>query len=129
MIEIQRVYDARKHPPSGSAFLVDRVWPRGVSKADLSFATWTKDVAPSTELRAWFGHDPKRWTEFRRRYRAELDEQPAAADPLLEAARRGEVTLLYGAKDTEHNQALVLREWLTERARRRPGAATHDPGR
>ncbi len=112
---MQRVYDARTHPPSGTAFLVDRVWPRGVSKADLSFATWTRDVAPSAELRSWFNHDPERWTEFRRRYRAELDGNQAAAEPLLEAARHGDVTLLYGAKDTEHNQAVVLREWLTER--------------
>ena len=115
MIEIERVYDARRNPPKAEAFLVDRVWPRGVSKDDLAFATWVKDVAPSAELRTWFGHDPKRWKDFQERYRAELDEHADAARPLLDAARKGDVTLLYGAKDTEHNQAVVLRDWLTER--------------
>jgi len=115
VIEIERVYDARKDPPSGRSFLVDRAWPRGVSKKEVAFATWVKEVAPSTELRQWFGHDPDRWAEFRRRYRAELDARPEVADPLVEAADRGDVVLLYGAKDREHNQAVVLREWLLER--------------
>jgi uncharacterized protein YeaO (DUF488 family) len=115
VIAIVRVYDARENHPNATAFLVDRMWPRGVSKADLSFATWSRNVAPSTELRTWFGHDPKRWGEFQHRYRAELDEHSDAAAPLLDAARKGDVTLLYSAKDTEHNQAVVLRDWLTER--------------
>lgn len=114
VIEIERVYDARKDPPTATSFLVDRTWPRGVSKQELAFATWAKDVAPSTELRKWFGHDPRRWEEFRRRYRAELDSHPDAARPLVQAAKHGDLALLYGAKDREHNQAVVLREWLTE---------------
>lgn len=115
MIEIERVYDARKDPPAATSFLVDRVWPRGVSRAELAFATWVKDVAPSAELRRWFGHDPRRWEQFRCRYRAELDAHPDVTDPLVQAADDGDVVLLYGAKDREHNQAMVLREWLTER--------------
>lgn len=115
VIEIERVYDARKNHPKSAAFLVDRAWPRGVSKDELSFATWVKEVAPSAELRRWFGHDPKRWNGFQKRYRAELDEHPEAADPLIDAAKTGDVALLYGAKDTEHNQAIVLRDWLSER--------------
>lgn len=115
MIEILRVYAARKNPPRATSFLVDRAWPRGVSKEDLSFATWAKEVAPSTELRRWFGHDPKRWDEFRRRYRDELDAHPEPAGPLLDAAEAGDVVLLFGAKDTEHNQAVVLQQWLAER--------------
>jgi uncharacterized protein YeaO (DUF488 family) len=114
VIGIERVYDARKDHPKGNSFLVDRAWPRGVSKDDLSFASWVKEAGPSTELRKWFGHDPKRWAEFQRRYRAELDDDPSVADPLVTAAKKGDVTLLYGAKDTEHNQAIVLRDWLTE---------------
>jgi uncharacterized protein YeaO (DUF488 family) len=115
VIDIERVYDARKEHPAGASLLVDRAWPRGISKADLSFATWVKEAGPSTELRKWFGHDPQRWSTFQRRYRAELDEDPQVAQPLINAARKGDVTLLYGAKDTEHNQAVVLRDWLTER--------------
>ncbi len=114
-IEIERVYDARKQHPKAASFLVDRAWPRGISKDDLSFATWVKEAGPSTELRKWFGHDPKRWKEFQLRYRAELDDHPEVAEPLVEAAQKGDVALLYGAKDTEHNQAVVLRAWLAER--------------
>jgi uncharacterized protein YeaO (DUF488 family) len=112
-IEIRRVYD--EGPVEGAAFLVDRVWPRGIRKTDLRLDGWPRDVAPSTELRQWFGHRPDRFPAFRERYRKELDCHPDAVRPLLEAARRGPVTLLYGAKDTEHNQAVVLREYLRER--------------
>ena len=97
-------------------YLVDRLWPRGVHKDALDIDGWLKDVAPSTELRRWFGHDPERWEEFGRRYRAELDSRPDAAQPLLDALRSGPVVLLYDAKDTEHNQANVLRDWLRSRA-------------
>ncbi len=116
-IEIARVYDSPKRPSGAVVFLVDRVWPRGVKKADLDLDEWLKDVAPSTELRKWFGHDPGKYDEFRRRYRAELDGNPDVAEPIIDAAGDGAVLLLYGAKDTEHNQAVVLREWVRDRIR------------
>ncbi|MFI6292613.1 DUF488 domain-containing protein [Nonomuraea sp. NPDC050790] len=108
---IQRVHDHQ--PARGAVFLVDRLWPRGVRKDDLHLDGWLKDAAPSAELRRWFGHRPERFAEFARRYRAELDARPEAVRPIREAAAEGPVTLLYGAKDTEHNQAVVLREYLT----------------
>jgi uncharacterized protein YeaO (DUF488 family) len=108
-----------RHVPPGSArrFLVDRVWPRGVRKDDLHLEGWLREVAPSAELRRWFGHDPARWEEFRRRYTAELDARPDAWWPLLEAARAGDVVLLFGARDAEHNNAVVLRDYLVPRLR------------
>ena len=112
-IDIARAYDAPRTP--GRRFLVDRLWPRGVKKEDLHLDGWFKEVAPSGELRRWFGHDPQRWEEFRRRYLAELDARPETWQPLLEAAREGDLTLLYGARDTEHNDAVVLRDFLTAR--------------
>ncbi|MQA98221.1 MAG: DUF488 family protein [Streptosporangiales bacterium] len=115
MIEIQRVYD--KEPAKGSVFLVDRLWPRGKSKSELSLDGWVRDAAPSDELRMWFGHRPERFSEFARRYRQELDAHPDALQPLLEAAADGPVTLLYAAKDTRHNQAAVLRDYLEEKLR------------
>ncbi|MET7999656.1 DUF488 domain-containing protein [Nonomuraea glycinis] len=111
-ISIQRVYDHTT--PSGAVFLVDRMWPRGVRKSDLRLDGWARDAAPSTELRQWFGHRPERFPEFATRYRAELAERPEAIEPLLEAAAKGPVTLLYAAKDTEHNQAVVLRDHLMD---------------
>jgi uncharacterized protein YeaO (DUF488 family) len=92
--------------------LVDRIWPRGVSKAELEGVEWLKDVAPSNALRKWFGHDPQRWDEFRRRYFAELDANPDAVKRLREIAAQGPVTLLYGARDEVHNQAAALAEYL-----------------
>lgn len=109
-IHTQRVYDHR--PAEGSVYLVDRLWPRGVSKEELHVDGWLKDVAPSAELRTWFAHDPARFEEFSRRYRRELDRHPDAVRPLREAAAAGPVTLLYAARDTEHNQAIVLRDYL-----------------
>ncbi|MFC3994506.1 DUF488 domain-containing protein [Nocardiopsis sediminis] len=117
-IDLCRVHDAVHDPPRGRVFLVDRLWPRGVRKEALSLDGWPKEAAPSNELRKWFGHDPAKWDEFRRRYVAELESRPEALDPLLEAVRQGPVTLLYGAKDPEHNQAVVLRDHLLEHARR-----------
>jgi uncharacterized protein YeaO (DUF488 family) len=105
------VHDADGAGP-GRRFLVDRLWPRGVRKDALPLDGWLRDVAPSAELRRWFGHDVERWPEFRRRYLAELEEAPDAVRPLLEAAREGDVTLLYAARDAEHNNAVVLREHL-----------------
>ncbi|MBV9355112.1 MAG: DUF488 domain-containing protein [Chloroflexi bacterium] len=114
MIRTRRVYEPAA-PDDGQRFLVDRIWPRGVRKADLEGVEWLKDVAPSNELRTWFGHDPARWPAFEQRYRAELASRPRALDPLLAAARQGDVTLLYGARDEEHNQAVVLEHVLRER--------------
>ena len=101
-------------PEDGSRFLVDRLWPRGVKKETLALTAWLKDVAPSDVLRRWFGHDPERWTEFRRRYRAELKSQPKVVQPLRDALSHGVVTLVYSAHDEAHNQAVVLREYLLE---------------
>lgn len=125
MIDIKRVYEARARG-DGRRFLVERLWPRGVSKEALAAEAWMKDVAPSTKLRQWFAHRVERWEEFRRRYEEELDANPDAWQPLLDAARHGTVTLLYSAHDTDHNAALVLRDYLRARSvRLRPsrGAA------
>ena len=111
MIKLKRVYESMGND-DGKKFLVERLWPRGVKKTALANAVWLKDVAPSTELRKWFGHDPKRWEEFQRRYRLELKAHPALLESILEAARRGTVTLLYSSHDTEHNNAVVLRDYL-----------------
>ena len=111
MIRLKRVYESAGKD-DGKKFLVERLWPRGVTKKELADAIWSKDIAPSTELRKWFAHDPKKWVEFQRRYRAELKRHEAALEPILEAARRGTVTLLYSSHDTEHNSAVVLRDYL-----------------
>jgi uncharacterized protein YeaO (DUF488 family) len=110
-IQVARIHD-REAPSSGRRFLVDRLWPRGIRRDDVAFDGWLRDVAPSAELRRWFGHDVERWPEFRRRYLAELADAPDAVRPLVEAARQGDVTLLYAARDAEHNNAVVLREHL-----------------
>ncbi|MCI1986340.1 MAG: DUF488 family protein [Lactobacillus sp.] len=103
--------------PAGLRVLIDRVWPRGISKEKAALDEWDKTVAPSTDLRKWFGHDPEKFAEFTQRYRAELDANPAVADLLakLKASGAQRVLLLYGAKDTEHNNAVVLRDYLSER--------------
>lgn len=112
-ITVKRAYD----PPEakdGRRILVDRVWPRGVTKDELRLDGWYRDLAPSTELRKWFGHDPERWAEFQKRYAAELRraELREHLSELATAAKRSKVTLLYGARDEEHNQAIVLRDYL-----------------
>jgi uncharacterized protein YeaO (DUF488 family) len=116
VIEAARVYDS-PHPKSGARksarFLVERLWPRGMKKDSLKIDGWLKEVAPSAELRQWYAHKVERWPEFRRRYLAELRANPSGWQPLLEAARHGDVTLLYSARDTEHNSAVVLRSFLT----------------
>ncbi|MGH3386025.1 MAG: DUF488 domain-containing protein [Nocardioidaceae bacterium] len=111
-VELRRVHAVVGRRKQATTFLVDRLWPRGVRKTDLDIDGWLRDVAPSTELRRWFGHDPDRWEEFRRRYLAELQGNIGVAQPLVSAARHGRVILLFGAKDEQHNQAVVLREWL-----------------
>jgi uncharacterized protein YeaO (DUF488 family) len=110
-ISVVRVHD-HDTPRPGRRFLVDRLWPRGLRKDALALDGWLRDVAPSDELRRWFGHDVARWPEFRRRYLAELADAPDAVRPLLDAAADGDVTLLYAAHDAEHNNAVVLREHL-----------------
>ena len=110
-VNLKRAYEAPA-PEDGRRFLVERLWPRGIRKSDLRLDGWLKDVAPSPELRRWFGHDPEKWPEFRRRYFAELRSKDAAVGPLREASRTGPVTLVYGARDTKHNAAVALREYL-----------------
>ncbi len=118
MIQLKRVYeDASKS--DGARFLVERLWPRGVKKQALKLDGWLKDVAPSSDLRRWFGHDPERWTEFKRRYVHELERNEHAWQPLLAGARRGRITLVYSAHDTEHNNAVVLKDFLETKLRRK----------
>jgi uncharacterized protein YeaO (DUF488 family) len=117
-VRLARAYDE----PSGGGYrvLVDRLWPRGVRKEALAIDAWMKEIGPSDALRRWFGHDPARWEEFASRYRDELRVEPAAGlvTELVAQAKRGPVTLVYGAKDEEHNQAVVLREVIDEKLRR-----------
>lgn len=112
-IRIARVYDELDASAS-ARLLVDRVWPRGLRKEDLKHDEWIRDVAPSAALRKWFGHDPDKWDAFRKRYRAELDDNAEAVERCLAWCRQGRVTLLYSATDRERNQAVVLRQYLTE---------------
>jgi uncharacterized protein YeaO (DUF488 family) len=110
-IKLKRAYEG---PESGGGFriLVDRLWPRGVSKSAARIDLWLKEIAPSAALRKWFGHDPSKWTTFRDRYFRELDQNPKAVEQLMAHVRRGTVTLVYGAKDQEHNDAVALKEYL-----------------
>lgn len=120
-IALKRAYDPPKRG-DGFRVLVDRLWPRGVKKDELALDLWAKELAPSSELRTWFGHDPQRWTEFRKRYRAELAAQRASAiiDAILEKARAARtVTLVFSAKDAERNQAVVLRPYFERAVARR----------
>lgn len=111
-ISIKRAYES-PDPVDGTRVLVDRLWPRGVAKEKAKIDLWLKDVAPSTALRKWFGHDPEKWSEFQRKYRDELQGNPALAQ-LRELARSGTLTLIYAAKDQDHNDAVVLRDLLQE---------------
>jgi uncharacterized protein YeaO (DUF488 family) len=111
MIRARRVYDPPE-PGDGTRFLVERLWPRGMKKEELPMDDWLKEVAPSADLRRWFSHDPAKWDEFRRRYFAELQGKSHVLQPLREAARRGNVTLLFSARDTEHNNAVALKQYL-----------------
>jgi uncharacterized protein YeaO (DUF488 family) len=122
MTKVKRAYGPAE-PSDGRRFLVDRLWPRGVTKARLQIEAWLKDLAPSNELRKWFNHDPAKWDAFQRRYFTELAAKPEGLQTLQQAARRGTVTLLYGAHDTEHNNAAALRAYLTRRSERQPGTS------
>lgn len=116
-LQVRRIYDAPL-PTDGTRVLVDRLWPRGVSKERAALDLWLKDIAPSTELRQWFGHDPARWNGFCQRYRAELDANPACVEQLEGLTRKGPLTLLFGARNTEQNEAVVLAAYLRERSAR-----------
>jgi uncharacterized protein YeaO (DUF488 family) len=117
MITLKRAYEPVSRA-DGIRLLVERPWPRGIAKADLNVDEWLKEAGPSTELRKWFGHDPDKWTEFRRRYFRELDSRPEAWEPIVSAARRGgPVTLVYSSHDTQHNNAVALRDYLHAKAR------------
>lgn len=114
-IRIARVHDEPYRRNEGVRLLVDRIWPRGMSKAKLQYDAWLRQVAPSSDLRKWFGHDPARWGAFQRRYIAELDTNPEAIETCLDWCASGPVTLLYSAADRDHNQAVVLRDYLRRR--------------
>jgi uncharacterized protein YeaO (DUF488 family) len=110
-IKLKRAYDPPA-PDDGLRVLVDRLWPRGVSKNSARIDRWLKEIAPSAALRKWFGHDPEKWNKFQTRYFRELRERREAVEELVEHVRRGTVTLVYGAKDEEHNDAVALKEFL-----------------
>ncbi len=123
MIRIKRAYEPATET-DGARFLVDHLWPRGVKKETLKLQAWLKAVSPSPELRNWFAHDPARWLEFNRRYSSELDQKPNDLQPLLQAARHEDVTLVFAARDTEHNNAVVLKSYLEERIGAKPRRTT-----
>ena len=110
-VRLKRAYE-RPVAEDGTRILVDRLWPRGVKKEHAAIDHWAKDLSPSTELRKWFGHDPARWQDFRRRYAAELRQHPDQLDRLRDLARQGPITLVYAAHDERHNDAVVLRDVL-----------------
>lgn len=118
MIELKRIYEPASES-DGERFLVERLWARGVSKDEARLAGWLKDLAPSPDLRQWYAHDTSKWEEFRKRYRAELnsDDKQDLLDDLLRRAREHTVTLVYAARDTEHNSALILKDVLEEMMR------------
>ena len=110
-IRLKRDYDVPSDD-DGTRILVERLWPRGLSKENAAIDLWLKEVAPSTELRKWYGHDPDKWEEFRRRYRAELDDKGEVLDDVRRRLREGPVTFVFAAKDEEHNSAVALKEFL-----------------
>ena len=110
-INLKRVYE-NPTPADGTRILVDRLWPRGLTKEKAGIDVWLKEIAPSTALRQWFGHDPAKWAEFQKRYREELRKNPAQVSLLKEQAKKGAITLVFGAKDEAHNEALVIQELL-----------------
>ena len=113
MLKTKRAYESAE-TSDGARFLVDRLWPRGIRKEKLEMKAWLKNVAPSATLRKWFAHDPAKWQEFQQRYRTELESNPEAWQPILEAVGQGDVVLLYCARDTEHNSAILLKSFLEE---------------
>ena len=118
MIKLKRVYESAASD-DGARFLVERLWPRGIKKTELQIDSWLKDVAPSTDLRRWFAHDPQKWSDFRERYFRELQANPEVVEPITAAAKRGNVTLLYSSHDTEHNNAVALKDYIERGLRKR----------
>ncbi|WSG76644.1 DUF488 domain-containing protein (plasmid) [Rhizobium beringeri] len=110
-LHIKQIYEP-KDDKEGTRILVDRLWPRGLSKLDAAVDIWLKDIAPSSALRRWFGHDPAKWTEFQRRYRDELEKNPSAVEELKRQIGQADTTLLYAAKDVDHNHAIVLQRFV-----------------
>ena len=111
-LKIKRAYE-KPEKEDGKRILVDRLWPRGLTKEKASIDLWLKDIAPTTELRKWFGHDPDKWKEFKKRYHQELKNNKEQLSILNEELKKRVITLVYGAKDEQHNEALVLKEWLS----------------
>jgi uncharacterized protein YeaO (DUF488 family) len=124
MIQVKRVYDTPA-TGDGTRFLVDHLWPRGLKKEALKVKSWVRAVSPSNELRTWFGHEPVKWKEFQRRYFAELDKKPEAWQPLLQAAQAGEMTLVFSARDTEHNNAVALKNYLERKLKSKAPRRQH----
>lgn len=116
LIKVKRAYDTAAKS-DGQRVLVDHIWPRGVTKAELKLDEWVKQVAPSSRLRKWFAHDPAKWGAFKERYFRELDDNPNAIERLLARCRDGNVSLIYGAKDTRHNNAVALKDYLEHHQR------------
>jgi len=123
MIKLKRVYDPVADD-DGTRFLVERLWPRGIKKSDLQMQAWLKDVAPSSSLRQWFSHDPKKWNDFRERYFRELRSNVRALEPIV-AAAKGTVTLLYSSRDSEHNNAVALRDYIEGQSRKNKNRSAH----
>ncbi|HSD98297.1 MAG TPA: DUF488 domain-containing protein [Patescibacteria group bacterium] len=113
-ITIKRVYE-KPGKEDGERILIDRLWPRGLTKEKVKIDLWLKDIAPATELRKWFGHDPLKWVEFKKRYIAEIKKNTIVVSQLEEQLKKGKVTLVYAAKDEEHNDAVVLREYFANK--------------
>ena len=114
MIQIKRVYDPAM-PGDGIRILAERLWPRGMKKEDAKLDDWLKEVAPSTELRKWFSHDPARWSDFQQRYWSELDQNPEVWQPIVESEKKDQVTLLFSSHDAEYNNVVALKRYLEER--------------
>lgn len=117
MLKLKRAYESGTRS-DGTRILVERLWPRGLSKETLRVDAWLKDVGPSTELRQWFSHEPEKWPTFRARYFRELDSRPEVWRPIVAAARRGAVTLVYSSRDTVHNNAVALKDYLRPKIRK-----------
>ncbi len=112
MVNVKRIYDPASSQ-DGKRIYIDRLWPRGLKKSDALFDEWLKEISPSNELRKWFGHDPAKWEEFKKRYKKELGDKKEMLDKLKKEAKHQKITLLYSAKETEHNNAVAMKEFLS----------------